>query len=258
MTGDTRTTRPLRQALCALASAGVAACATGPATPAPRQPPPQTIVDTIVLLDTVRVETESPVNVDLEARVARLQIQLLERDVRLAELQTQLEGTRLELVRNMARLQTQASRAEAASGMAEAEIALASLQRDNGGTVLAEVARAEDLLAQSSEEFASENYGGALYLATQVRSIVRSAQGRLRAGVGESLREGESLFAVPVPLQTSARSNVRSGPGLDFDVLFTLDAATPLVGQSYTSEWVRVVDGESREGWIFHTLVEGR
>jgi len=47
--------------------------------------------------------------------------------VQLRELQEQLDATRLELVRNMARLQTQATRAEAASGMAEAEIALATL-----------------------------------------------------------------------------------------------------------------------------------
>ncbi len=203
-------------------------------------------------VDTVRVETTT-----LEERVARLQIQVLERDVQLRELQDELEATRLELVRTMARLQTQASRAEAASSMAEAEIALGTLRRAPGGPSLPELQRAEALFQQSSREFASENYGGALYLAAQVRGIVRGGQARLR-GSGGQLRPGEALFQVPLPLRTTSRSNVRSGPGLSYDVLFTLDAAELVVGQSYTSLWVRVSDDGGREGWIFHNLVTSR
>jgi hypothetical protein len=211
-----------------------------------------------VRVDTVRVEGQGGASAELEDRVARLQIQILERDVQLRELRVQLEATRLELVRNMARLQTQASRAEAASGMAEAEIALATLRRAPGGSALPELAQAQALFEQSSSEFDSENYGGALYLATQVRTLVRGGQARLRgAGAGE-LRPGETLFAVPVPLQTTGRSNVRSGPGLGFGVEFTLDSGAAVVGQSYTSQWVRVVDEGGREGWVFHTLVSSR
>jgi hypothetical protein len=187
--------------------------------------------------------------------VALLQIQLLERDVQIRDLQAQLDQTRLELVRNMARLQTQASRAEAASGMSEAEIALSTLRRA-GGEGLPEYLRADELFQQSTREFASENYGGALYLATEVRTVVRTGQARL--GGGGSLVQGEDLFAVPVPLRTTGRSNVRSGPGLDFGVVFTAETGALVTGQSHTSQWVRIVDGEGREGWIFHTLVTAR
>jgi hypothetical protein len=180
---------------------------------------------------------------------------VLARDVLLEDLGEQLDATRLELVRNMARLQTQATRAEATSGMAEAEIALATLRRAPGGASLPELTRAEDLFRQSSQEFERENYGGALYLATEVRTTVRGGQARLGGG---SLRDGESLFAVPVPLRTTGRSNVRSGPGLNFEVVFTAEAAAEVTGQSRTSQWVRVVDDQAREGWIFHTLVTSR
>jgi hypothetical protein len=213
------------------------------------------VVDTVVRVDTVEIRTESAANAALEDQVARLQIELLERDVLLSDLQRQLDATRLELVRNMSRLQTQATRAEAASGMAEAEIALATLSRAPGGESLPELARARELFDQSSTEFENENYGGALYLATEVRSAVRSGQSRLGGG---SLLDGESLFAVAVPLQTTGRSNVRSGPGLDFEIVFTADAGSSLTGQSRTSQWVRIVDGQGREGWIFHTLVTSR
>ena len=244
--------RTLRVAVAALS---VGACAQGAG---PAASPALVVADTVVLVDTVRVQGQGVASAELEDRVARLRIQILERDVQLRELREQLEATRLELVRNMARLQTQASRAEAASGMAEAEIALATLRRAPGGDALPEFTQAQALLEQSSSEFDTDNYGGALYLATQVRTLVRGGQARLRgAGAGE-VRSGETLFAVPVPLLTTGRSNVRSGPALDFDIRFTLDAGVALVGHSYTSQWVRVVDDGGREGWIFHTLVSSR
>ena len=107
-------------------------------------------------------------------------------------------------------------------------------------------------------QFNAENYEGALYLASQARALARGGQSRLRAGAGTSLRSGETLFVLEVPLQTASRSNVRDGPGISFGVLFTLDAATSIVGQSYTDQWVRVADDQGREGWIFHTLVTAR
>jgi len=232
----------------------LAACAQPAPPPAPVSAGPA-VVDTVVMVDTVRVETESPANAQLEDRVAQLQIEILERDVLLDELRGQLDATRLELVRNMARLQTQATRAEAASGMSEAEIAVATLRRAPGGTDLPEFRRAEELFAESSAEFENENYGGALYLATEVRTTVRN--GQVRLGRGGSLLSGETLFAVPVPLRTTSRSNVRSGPDLTFDVVFTAEADATLTGQSRTSQWIRIVDEQGREGWVFHTLVSG-
>ena len=245
----------IRTLLLSVAALSVGACAQGAG---PAGPGGLVAADTVVRVDTVRVEGQGAPRAELEDRAARLQLQIFERDVQLRELRDQLEATRLELVRNMARLQSQASRAEAASGMAEAEIALAAVRRAPGGAALPELTQAQALFEQSSSEFDTENYGGALYLATQVRTLVRGGQARLRgAGAGE-LRSGETLFAVPVPLLTTGRTNVRSGPGLDFDVLFILDAGVTLVGQSYTSQWVRVVDDGGREGWVFHTLVSSR
>jgi uncharacterized coiled-coil protein SlyX len=232
----------------------VASCAQPSELP---PPPPPPVVDTVVVVDTVRIETDAPVNSELEGRVSRMEIQLLERDVQLEELTAQLDAARQEVVRNMAKLHSQANRAEAASGMAEAEIAVEVLGRTPGGRALPEYEQAQMLLEESTTEFNAENHGGALYLATQARTLARGGQGRLRGG-GSSLRAGESLFALPVPLQTVSRSNVRDGPGLNARVLYTLDAGTTLVGQSYTSQWVRVIDSEGREGWIFNTLLTGR
>ena len=253
--GDPLRTMRSRTTLAAPAAAlCFAACASAASTVGAGAAPP---VDTLLMVDTVRVTTESGASARLEDRVARLQIELLGRDVQLEALRRQLDDARQEVVRNMAKLQSQASRAEAASGMAEAEIALQALRGMDGAPDLPELSQAEDLIAQSSSAFGTENYGGALYLATQARSLARSGQGRLGSR-GQGSVQGESLFPVPVPLRTVGRSNVRGGPGLTFPVQFTLEGAASVVGHSFTSQWVRVVDEAHREGWIFHMLLTGR
>ena len=155
----------------------------------------------------------------------------------------------------MARLQTLASRADAASVMAEAEIGAQALTAAGGDEEVAKAAEARRFLELSGIEFADENFAGALYLASQARSVARVGEFRLTNAEQGSRLDGEIRFALPVPLETIRRSNVRSGPGLTFRVLVTIDPGTPLVGRSYTEFWVRITDDQGREGWIFHDLV---
>jgi hypothetical protein len=236
----------IRWALCAACGASFAACAGGapPATPAPER---------LVVVDTVEVRAGP--DPELEQRVATVQLQLLERAAQLEDLQRQLDAARREVVRVMARLQTLASRAEAASTMAEAEIGVQAVTGAAGAKDVPEAIEARHLLALSATEFAEENYGGALYLASQARSAARAGEFRVTSERRGDLRPSEVRFALPVPLATARRSNVRTGPGLGFRVLFTIDPATPLVGHSHTEQWVRITDDGGRDGWIFHNLV---
>jgi hypothetical protein len=158
----------------------------------------------------------------------------------------------------MAKLQTQASRAEAASGIAEAEIAVRDLRAATGAQATPQVSEAQGFLDGSNAAFGEDNFAGALYLATQARTVAERARLQLGGSVGQTLRPGEVIFQVPVPLTTLRRSNVREGPGLNFEVLFTLDPGVALVGRTHTDEWVRVKDERGRSGWIFHELVDIR
>ena len=223
-------------------------------------PPPQEVLvpvtDTVVVVDTVEV-TAGP-DPAIEQRVARLQLQLLEKDAQIVELQERLVAARQEVVRTMAKLQSQATRAEAASGIAEAEIALDALEAAAGRRTAPEVAQSQQLLQMGTVEFDKGNYGGSLYLATQARNLAKSGERRLRGGGQASRQPGEVLFAIPVPLRTLGRSNVRDGPGLQFEVIYTLNRGTSVVGQSYTDQWVHISDGQGRTGWIFYSLVGSR
>jgi len=223
-----------------------------PGVQGPAATPPEPIQ--AVRVDTVLVETEA--TAELEGRLARLQLQLLEREAVISDLRRSLDAQRQEVVRNMAKLQSQASRAEAASGMAETELALQGLAgvADNAAGS-EEYGRATDLLQQASTEFDRGNFGGALYLANEARVSATAGSERMRGFGSEGPHDGEIPFAVPVPLTTVQRSNVRGGPGLDHAVALTLDPGAALTGLSYTAEWVRVSWERGSEGWIFHTLV---
>ena len=203
-------------------------------------------------------ETVTVRDPQLEQRVARLELRLLERDAQLEDLQARLDEARREVVRAMAKLQTLASRAEAASAMAEAEIALQSLKTAAAPQAVPEAGQATQLLQQSTAEFNKRNYGGALYLANQAKSVVGASRERVAGGVRGSLRPGEVLFALPLRLETVSRSNVREGPGAAYAVAFTLETGAPVIGYSYTDQWVHIGDDTGRSGWIFQTLVGRR
>src|SRR5207245_3603005 len=131
--------------------------------------------------DSARVSRQPVVVRDtaLEQRAARLELKVLEQEAQVAELQSRLDDARREVVRAMAKLQSLATRAEAASGMAEAEIALQALRSANGSNSQPppEYAQGTQLLQLSTGEFDQQNYAGALYLATEAKNAAAAGQG---------------------------------------------------------------------------------
>lgn len=164
------------------------------------------------------------------------------------DLQTRLEAARRDVVRAMAKLRTLATRAEAASAMAEADVALQSL--NHSGRDVQESRQVRELMKQSTAEFAKQNYGGALYLANQAKTTLLARAPRFGAAERGGKRPGETVFQVPVPLQASAPDHVRSGPGPNFAQSFSVKRGDSLTGRSYLGTWVRVSDGMGREGWL--------
>jgi len=190
---------------------------------------------------------------ELERQVTQLEIQLMERDALIESLNTRLDQALQEVVGTMRKLRSLATRAEAASAMAEADVALQSAGRS--GRDSPELTQASRLMQQSSDEFKRANYGGALYLAVQARAMARLHG--MGGGVGK-LRPGEVAFAAPVRLRANTRSNVRVGPGTNFPVSFSTDSGAALSGLSYLGEWIRITNEAGNEGWILGSLVSRR
>jgi uncharacterized protein YraI len=233
----------VRYSVLFLACAGITAACTQ-SKPAP--PPSVKVVR-----ETVTVTRSDP---DLDKRIARLELQVLARDAQIEDLQTRLDDTRAEVVRAMAKLQSGASRAQAASAMAEAEVALQSM-RSGTAQEPPEAGQVRGLVKQSATAFDKANYGGALYMANQAKTVASSYSGLLGAN-REEARPGETLFAVPIKLKTTTKGNVREGPGTNFSVTFSADANSSITAYSYADEWIRVSDDSTgRAGWIHRTLV---
>jgi hypothetical protein len=192
-----------------------------------------------------------------DRRIARLELALLDKEAQVDDLRARLDATRQEVVRAMAKLQTLASRAEAASGMAEAELALQPL-KVAAPQSSPEAAQAKRLLQESSNEFGKENYGGALYLANQAKTMAAAGRGRLAGDDRVPERPGETAFGLPIPLKAVSVGNVREGPGLGAKVAFSVQPGDSLTGYSYVDEWIRISDAEGHGGWIFRNLVERR
>jgi hypothetical protein len=193
-----------------------------------------------------------------DRRIARLELTLLEKNAQVEELQARLDDAREEVVRAMAKLQTLASRAEAASGMAEAEVALQPLRARRGQQNAPEATQASRLLREASAEFDQENYGGALYLANQVKALAAAGTGRLSARERAADRPGEKPFAVPIPLKALGSGNVREAPGTRAPIAFAVEGGDSLTGYSYVEDWVRISDEMGRGGWIFRKLIARR
>ena len=92
-------------------------------------------------------------------------------------------------------------------------------------------------------------------LSSRAKALAAAYRGRLSLGNRE-MRPGETAFAVPIRLKTTARGNVREGPGTNFAIAFAAEPATLLTGYSYADEWIRVRDEQGRTGWIFRNLVD--
>jgi hypothetical protein len=208
------------------------------------------VVDTPRTPDTVYVVD----NRELERRVAGLELRLLERQAQIQELEARIDVILRDLVRSMARNQALATRAEAASAIAEATMVVEELRAAFAGAAAPAVDEAQMLVDMSAAEFDGGNYGGAVYIAAQVR-IMAGTTGAPAAG---ALREGEVPFAAPIALEVGRDSNVREGPGTAFAALFVLTAGSRVTGSSYLNDWVRVTDEQGRSGWIFYELLANR
>ena len=199
-----------------------------------------------------------------EAELNRVQLKLLEERARsvasskrLKAQEQMLDEAVHEVVRAKAKLRTIESRAEAASTMAEAEIAIRAAKESlaaDAGSHGQNLKRAEELLKMSTQEFKNENYGGALYLAGQARGHIHSLQLVRSQAEGGATQPGETLFSQPLPLKILKRCNFRQTPDLRGQIIEVLDEGTMIVGFAHKDNWLRVHTEDGEDGWVHQSL----
>ena len=235
----------MRIAVFLLAAAAIG-CAGAPraAAPAPATPSVRAAPETVTVRDP-----------EMAGELARARVQLLERNARLADMDRRLNEATTELVRAMARLRTLATRAEAASAIAEAEVTLQQLRGRAGQQAPPEVAQSEAALRSASAAFDAENFGGAVYLATQAKRTATAGRGRLAESGAAALRPNERPFALPVPLTTTSNANLRAAPNGSAPVVSTVPPGTALTAYSYEQDWLKVTTTEGVSAWVNQSVV---
>ena len=217
-----------------------------PATPAPA-PAPTPVAAT--------VETVTVRDPDMAQELGRTKVLLLERNAKIADMERRLNEATTEVVRAMARLRTLATRAEAASAIAEAEVTLQQLRGPAGGQAPPEVAQADAALKSASQAFDAENYGGAVYLATQAKRYATTGRGRIAETSGLATRPNEHPFALPVPLTTTSTAKLRGAPTGGAPVIATVPSGTALTAYSYEQDWLKVSTADGKSAWVHQSLV---
>jgi SH3-like domain-containing protein len=240
---------------CAL----LAACATPPQPPPPEAVKPPPAPPPLAAIP----EPVCPVCVDRSDEIARLRQELAARDAELKELRASQreqvkavqESTR-EVTRARARIRRLATQADAASYIAEIEVALEAARAAGPSAQSPWVGRWQGVREAAQAPFAQGDYGTAMDRAAQAEQLVAAA---VETAPGTRSRvAGEVLLQVRIPLKARSESRLRREPAQAAAVVATLPKDTALVAHAYKDAWMRVETEDGRFGWLPQATLAAR
>lgn len=242
--------RPLARALRggAWAALVLAACATPAPEPAPPLPAPVVVAPPQVC----------PGCAEQAREVARLQQELAARDAELRDLKAaqreqakSAQETTREVAREVTRAKAKARRlatqADAASYLAEVEVAVSALRSTQAaGSPLPALATA--YLEAAAEPFARGEYGSAMDRAAQAEEVTAVA-----ADAKASPRDrasAERVLQVALPLRAATESPLRQQPRGNARPAGVVKRDAALTAHAWKDGWLRVETADGRSGWV--------
>lgn len=193
--------------------------------------------------------------------IARLQQSLAEKDSEIRRLHThqearirELEETNAQAARAEVKLRRFSTEADAASRLAEAEVALQTLRSKPQAGDSPVQALAHQLLDKASAYFRQGEYGEAVNLAVQARQLVDMLLARHALAGGDA--SPAAAFRVAIPLRIKTDTRLRAQPGTHADTIEVLPPATPVVALGRYGLWLQIQAPERNTGWVSSELVE--
>ena len=229
---------------------GACVLAAGCATAPPPAPEPAPVVPAPAL---PLPPPACPVCVDRTDEIARLREELATRDAELRDLRSSQreqvkavqESTR-EVTRAKARVRRLATQADAASYLAEVEVALAAARSATPSPLLG---LAQAFLEAAQAPFAQGDYASAMDRAAQAEQLVTAAASGTPAA-SRSRIAGEVLLQAAIPLKARAESPLRRAPEARATVVANLERDSALVAHAYKGDWMRVETSDGKLGWV--------
>lgn len=180
-----------------------------------------------------------------------LQLQLLEKQSRIAQLQQAHSQAVQEVVRAKARLRSRHSKAETVANLAELKLSLKNAQkRGDDSTPSTALLRARQYLAMAEAELEANNFEGASYLIDQARRSLGRADSS-----DNNVSSQSSAFPVPLKMKVKGTANVRSGANRKQRVLFQLHDGAQVSAIDRKGLWVHIRTADKKKGWIHFGLL---
>lgn len=167
-----------------------------------------------------------------------------------------LQETTSQVTRDQVRLRRLATQPGAASSIAEAEVAMASLKLSQI-TAPEQTLQAQRLLDAATASYAKGNYGTAMDHAAQTREFIDMVMDNHTRKASDP-RVAMVPFNVPIPLRAKSNITLRQKPFSSAAKLGALKKDSALTAQAYLGDWLHVQTNDERSGWIPNALVEVR
>ena len=165
-----------------------------------------------------------------------------------------LQETTSQVTRDQVRLRRLATQPGAASSIAEAEVAMASLKLSHI-TEPQQTLQAQRLLDAATASYAKGNYGTAMDHAAQTQEFLDMVKDNHTRKASDP-RLATVSFNAPIPLRAKSNINLRREPFGGGVKLGALKKDSALTAQAYLGDWLHVQTSDERSGWVLNTLVE--
>jgi hypothetical protein len=198
--------------------------------------------------------------------IARLRQDLANRDAELRELRSSqrdqvkvLQESTREVTRAKVKLRRLATQADAASYIAEVEVAMESLRSSLGATSNVQLmVLAQGILDSTAAPFAQADYGEAMDRAAQAEQLV-ALVAHYQARPGSRPRvPGEVPFQMAIPLKATVDSNLRRQPHGKAPIVRVLKKDSLVIAHAYKGSWMQVETEDGRSGWVDQTRLGAR
>ena len=245
------------RSLAALLAIVIAGCATPPPAPAPEPVPAPRA-------EPAREPPPAPCTCDEPNReIARLKHDLANKEAEIRDLRSQqreqaraLQESSRQAARATVKLHRLATQADAASYIAEVEVALATLRSstDTGSSGASLTAVAQEILGSAAEPFARGDYSAAMDRAAQAQQLIAMLASNRGRSTPPPRAASERPFQVPIPLRVKIDSNLRRQPRGNAKVLGVLKESAAVTAHAYKGNWLRVEAPDGRSGWVHQSL----
>ena len=195
--------------------------------------------------------------------MARLRQELALRESELRDLRAQqrdqarvLQETAKQATRAKVKLRRLTTQADAASYVAEVEVALDTARSAPLAPSRAPLlALAQAVLEASATPFAQGDYGAAMDLAAQADELVALIAANPAPPASGARATAETRFDVTIRLRAASESNLRRQPGDKAPSIGVLPEGTRLTATAHRDGWFKVETEDGRAGWMYQSVV---